>query len=166
MFARLFYWESRQVKICKFIDSISREDLDINKVYLRDIPRDDNYLFGSEIQKNQADGNRYYHLYFRDYEPEGHPNEYILSDKITKCILEVNKNGQLTFLGNDFKPIQTTVGFFFGTGHEGTGLSLASKNAIEYAENDKKLSQTINIVTGCIGVAALTVTAIQAFKKR
>ena len=56
--------------------------------------------------------------------------------------------------------------FIFGTDIDGTeGLELVTKKAIEDSEKDKILSRKINFVIGCMGVAALTLTAVQTFKK-
>lgn len=168
MFARLFYWESQQIKICKYINTISRENLH-KEISLRDIPFNEKYLIGSATQKHQTNDNRYYHLYFLEYLPFGDSaNSYIVSDKVKKGILEVDKHGQLTILDNEFNPMQTHTGFIFGTDIDCPGtdcLALVSKKAVEDYEKEKIFSRNINIVTGCIGAAALTLAAVKVLKK-
>ncbi len=159
MFARLFYWESQQKKICKFIKSISREDLDQD---ITSISARENYVIGSEIKNNLPNDSRYYKLYFYDYERGQDPNEYFISRKVTAGILEVNKNGQLTILDNNFNMKETIAGFIFDTDE---GLMLASKNAINNAEREMNTTRKIFAVTGCIGVAALALTAVRTFKR-
>jgi hypothetical protein len=86
----------------------------------------------------------------------------ILSREVKKGMLEVNKKGQLIILDNNFNPMSINSRFIFDYGL----LELHTNDVVDDYEKAKNRTRNINLITaGCVGVAALTVTAVQAYNK-
>lgn len=148
-FARLFYFESEQARICKYLNSISIKSIE-GKINSNDIPRPfgKQFIIGPEVYNiNHTGENRYYALHFIDDVTDA----TLCARGLKSGILEVNKTGQLTILDGNFRPMSVNSRFTF----ENRNLELHTHGWLDYINQSRKTS----LVTRCIGAASLVVAA-------
>lgn len=154
-FARFFYFESEQDRICKYINGISKKNIE-EEIKMNNFPcafgRE--FIIGPETHRTDClNENRYYLLHYMD----SVTHTEICERTIFKGILEVKKNGQLIILDDDFTSWFSHSQFIF----ENRELKLHTRVWLENRDKARKDA----FIKGCMGaVAVAAAVGIAAYK--